>query len=252
MNREDQIFISNTSKRLPIVFCLDVSPSMGWRVGDNSTSIELLNAAVNNFLSELQQDMKARAAAEVAFVTFSTYLEADTEFVPVGLLHSQYFETVARGGTSIASAVLRSIEKIEERRRQLENSEIGYYAPFLVLVTDGDPDQIDDGVMYQKALAAVRSHCDSHIGASEIIVPFIIGVGDHIASDTLTAYSEGFTKGYFPIRGNADNVRIQFNKVFQMIGNSTRKSIHLNGTAKEIIATIQNDANDLLADLAGE
>lgn len=252
MIREDKLPITNTSKRLPIVFCLDVSPSMGWKEGSNSSSIELLNAAVNNFIWELKQDVKARAAAEVAFVTFSTNIEMDTEFESVSSLQNLTFAPVTHGGTYISKAVLRSIEKIENRRTQLENSEIGYYAPFLVLVTDGDPDNIDDAEMYNKALAAVKSHCDSHIGASEIIVPFIIGVGDHTASKTLNSYSEGFTKGYFPIKGKADNAKVQFNKVFQMIGNSTRKSIHLNGTAKEIITTIQNDANDLLADLAGE
>ncbi len=252
MIKEDKLPITNTSKRLPIVFCLDVSPSMGWRESSNSSSIELLNAAVSNFISELKNDVKARAAAEIAFVTFSTNIEMDSGFESVSSLKVPKLSPVERGGTYISKAVLRSIEKIEQRRSQLENSEIGYYAPFLVLVTDGDPDGIEDAEMHSKALTAVKSHCDSHIGASEVIVPFIIGVGDNVASATLTRYAEGFTKGYFPIKGKANNAKIEFNKVFQMIGNSTKKSIHLNGTAKQIIATIQNDANDLLADLAGE
>lgn len=250
----DRIQGFNTSKRLPIVFCLDVSPSMGWKDGNNSSSAELLNAAVNNFIAELKKDPKACAAAEVAFVTFSTNIVSDTEFESVSSISAQDFSPVSQGGTFISKAVLRSIDKIENRRRELENSEIGYYAPFLVLVTDGDPDEIDisESNTYNKALSAVKSHCDSHIGASEIIIPFIIGVGDHVASQTLSRYAEGFTKGYFPIKGNANNLKMQFGKVFQMIGNSTRKSIHLNGTAQQIIKTIQNDANDLLADLAGE
>lgn len=249
---EDKIQGFNTSKRLPIVFCLDVSPSMGWKEGNNSSSMELLNAAVSNFIKELKQDAKARSAAEVAFVTFSTNIEMDTEFESINSLKTPLFAPVDRGGTQMAQAVLRSIEKIEQRRTQLENSEIGYYAPFMVLVTDGNPDKNDNAAKYNQALAQVKSHCDSHIGASEIIVPFIIGVGDHIDSETLNNYSKGFTKGYFPIKGNASKAQVQFNKVFQMIGNSTRKSIHLNGATAEIINTIQNDMNDLLADLAGE
>ena len=249
---EDRIPGSNTSKRLPIVFCLDVSPSMGWKEGHNSSSIELLNAAVSNFIKELKKDPKARTAAEVSFVAFSTNIEMDTEFESISSLNAPTFAPVTRGGTQMAAAVLRSIQKIENRRRQLENSEIGYYAPFLVIVTDGNPDQNDNREQHNQALSLVRSHCDSHIGASEIIVPFIIGVGDRIDSKTLNSYSAGFTKGYFPIRGTAQKAAVQFNKVFQMIGNSTRKSIHLNGAAKEVIQTIQNDMNDLLADLAGE
>lgn len=242
----------NTSKRLPIVFCLDVSPSMGWQVGNNSPSIDLLNAAVSNFVEELKEDPKARTCAEVAFVTFSSGIVADTEFTSIGSLTTPRFRTVDEGGTEMGQAVLRSIEKIENRREQLENMEIPYFAPFLVLVTDGNPDENDEVSVQEKALDAVRRHCDSHVGASEIIVPFVIGVGDHISSKTLDRYASGFTKGYFPIKGKAGEAKVQFNKVFQMIGNSTKKSIHLNGKAAEIISTLQNDMNDLLRDLAGE
>lgn len=252
MANDDRRPNTNTSKRLPIVFCLDVSPSMGWKEGLNSSSIELLNVAVNNFIKELQKDAKACTSAEVAFVTFSTNIEMDTEFESIGTLKTPTFSPVSHGGTQMARAVLRSIDKIEQRKKQLEKFEIPYYAPFLVLVTDGNPDKNDDIAQYNKARTLVRSHCDSHIGATEIIVPFIIGVGDHIDAETLNNYSVGFTKGYFPIKGTAGSVKMQFNKVFQMIGNSTKKSIHLNGTAKEIIKTLQNDMDDLLRDLNGE
>ena len=246
------IRLLNTARRLPIVFCLDISPSMGWKRGENNSSIELLNVAVSSFIKELKQDTKARSAAEIAFVTFSTDIEMDTEFESINTLKTPVFSSVEHGGTQMANAVLRSIEKIEKRREQLENMEIGYYAPFMVLVTDGNPDKNDDSTKYAKAQNLVKRHCDSHIGASEIIVPFIIGVGDRIDEETLNDYSKGFTKGYFPIRGKAAKAQVQFNKVFQLIGNSTRKSIHLNGAASEIINTIQYDMNDLLADLAAE
>ena len=247
----DQIQGFTTTKRLPIVFCLDVSPSMGWKEGNNSSSMELLNAAVTNFVNEIKKDPKARTSAEIAFVTFSTNIEMDTAFTPVNQLSVPMFKSVEQGGTNMARAVLKSIEKIEGERNRLENAEIGYFAPFLVLVTDGNPDKNDDPKDYNRALAAVKKHCDSHIGAQEIIVPFIIGVGDHIDAETLNAYAKGFIKGYFPIRGNAAKA-CNFSKVFQLIGNSTKKSIHLNGDASEILSIVQNNMNDLLSDLAGE
>lgn len=249
-------FITNTSKRLPIVFCLDVSPSMGWPISQDSktTAMDLLNMAVNNFITELNADSKARTAAEVALVTFSSGIVTDTEFVSVSALKKTKIDALETGGTQMAQAVLRSIEKIEKRREYLEDMEIPYYAPFLILVTDGNPDENDDPIQQTLAIEAVRKHCDSHVGASEIIVPFVIGVGENISPTTLKNYAAGFTKGYFPIKGTTESARLKFNKVFMLIGNSTKKSIHLNGKAKaaEILKTVQQDMDDVLRDLIGE
>ena len=251
MVKLDQIISSmNSARRLPIVFCLDVSPSMGWEIGNGSSAIELLNAAVANFVNELKKDSRARSAAEIAFVTFSSGVIMDTEFKPLSVLTAPEFKPVEVGGTQMASAVLRSIEKIEEKRESLIDAEIPFFAPFLVLVTDGNPDDNDDPELSKKATAAVKSHCDSHVGATEITVPFIIGVGDGVNEKTLNEYSRGFLDGYFAIKGNAASVKTKFNKVFRMIGNSTTRSIHLNGSTTEIVKMIKQGMHDTLLELA--
>ncbi|MDO4615222.1 MAG: VWA domain-containing protein [Lachnospiraceae bacterium] len=242
----------NTSKRLPIVFCLDVSPSMGWNTGfGSSSSMDLLNTAVRNFIEEIKADPKARACAEVSFVTFSSDVEMSTNFESVSTMKVPRFQAVREGGTQMALAVMRAINKIEARREQLEDLEIPYYAPFLVIVTDGNPDQNDNQETAEIALKMIRSHCASDIGANEVIVPFVIGVGNIENSRTLREYVSGFSDGYFPINGKASAANTQFKKVFQMIGDSTKKSVHLNGTGKEIIETLKSDMNDLLRDLQG-
>lgn len=244
----------NASKRLPIVFCLDVSPSMGWRTHGNSSSIDLLNAAVSNFLNELRADAKVSACTEVALVTFSSAIKMDTSFESISTLKAPKFRAVWRGGTNLSEAVLRSIEKIENHRKELENNAISYYAPFLVIITDGDPDGADDTAKQMQAVAAVKKYCESHVGASEIIVPFVIGVGDHISSNTLNEYAAGFTPGYFPIRGTAENVKINFQKAFKLIGNSVKKSINLNGkqSTEECVSTIQPDMEAFWRELVGQ
>ena len=252
MSQNSNQYFANSSKRLPIVFCLDVSPSMGWKIGGNSSAISLLNAAVENFLGDLKADPNARASAEVAFVTFSSKIKTDTPFEPISSVKTPRFRPVWRGGTNLAEAVLRAIEKIEDRRKELESADIPYYAPFLVIVTDGDPDDTADQLMQMQAVSAVKRYCDSSIGATEIIVPFVIGVGDHISPETLNEYAAGFTKGYFPIKGTAESVKAKFNKAFNLIGNSTKKSIHLNGKAEDIITIIKVDMHDLYNDLVGK
>ena len=106
----------NTSKRLPIVFCLDVSPSMNWDV-DNSDiiPIELLNDSVNTFIREINSDGRTKSSAEVAYVTFSTNIEVDSQFMPARNLDNIHLKTVREGGTNMAQAVLRAYEKLEQR-----------------------------------------------------------------------------------------------------------------------------------------
>lgn len=217
----------NMAKRLPIVFCLDVSPSMGWKIDGNSSSMELLNEALNNFIRDLKRDPKLKSSVEIAFVTFSTGIENETDFKTINTIKPENFVTVKSGKSRISKAVLYSIQKLETRRNQLEQKGIGYYAPFLVLITDGNPDQNDNRASYQKALDAIQRHCHSHVGASEIIVPYIIGVGDFDES-TLNNYASAFKKGFFQIRGNGTDAKADFYKAFMKISSSTKHSQHLN------------------------
>ena len=68
----------NTSMRLPVVLCLDVSPSMSLH-----NRIEDLNRAIETFYTELHNEPKALASVEVAVVTFSSGLEQNTGFEPL-------------------------------------------------------------------------------------------------------------------------------------------------------------------------
>ena len=96
----EPIRIGNTIKRLPIVFCLDVSPSMNWDVDDTSISpIELLNNSVNLFIREINTDGRTKSAAEVAYVSFSTNIELDSPFMPARNLDDIRLRTVERGGS---------------------------------------------------------------------------------------------------------------------------------------------------------
>lgn len=236
-------------KRLPIVFCLDVSPSMGleW---EGISSIQLLNEAVEKFIKELREDIKTKAAAEIAFVTFSTNIEIDTPFESVVSISTPKFKTVDYGGTRMAQAVLRSVEKIEAKKKEYIDKSLDFYAPFLVLVTDGNPDENDDSALERKAIEIVNSHCTSHIGAEEIIVPFIIGVGDNVKA-TLNEYAKGFINGYFPIKGQSQKGS-SFNRVFQLIGNSIRKSVNLNSMNSEVLNSIKHQMETVLEELTGK
>lgn len=246
----------STIKRLPIVFCLDVSPSMNWDIDNRDISpMELLNQSVNTFISEINTDGRTRSAAEVAYVSFSTNIEVDSPFMPARNLDDIHLKTVAKGGTNMAQAVLRSYEKLDQRIREYAQNGIRHNAPFFVLVTDGNPDDNDDNFLQDKAIATVNEHCNSHQGADGIVIPFIVGVGRRVDKKTLLRYSEGFTNGFFHIRGNSQQVQTCFSDVFRVISNSTKASVHLNLSANEVIesirATMNNGVSDLDRELAG-
>lgn len=249
-NANDKISRLNSAKRLPILFCLDVSPSMGYHEGNNSSSMELLNVAVASFMQQLREHPKIKMAAEIAYVTFSTGVVSVSDFQPVVTMKTPVFQPVARGGTHMAEAVIRSIEIIESRLHQLENSSIGCYAPFLVLITDGNPDGSDSKVRQEQAINLIRQHCDFNADPSKIIVPFIIGVGDLVDKKTLNSYASGFTRGYFPIRGSDNMAQMQFNRVFQLIGNSARTSVKLSREVNEVLNTIRSSMNSVLDELS--
>lgn len=246
----------STIKRLPIVFCLDVSPSMNWDIDNRDISpMELLNQSVNTFISEINTDGRTRSAAEVAYVSFSTNIEVDSPFMPARNLDDIHLKTVAKGGTNMAQAVLRSYEKLDQRIKEYAQNGIRHNAPFFVLVTDGNPDDNDDNLLQDRAIATVNEHCNSHQGADGIVIPFIVGVGRRVDKKTLLRYSEGFTNGFFHIRGNSQQVQTCFSDVFRVISNSTKASVHLNLSANEVIesirATMNNGVSDLDRELAG-
>ncbi len=246
----------STIKRLPIVFCLDVSPSMNWDIDNRDISpMELLNQSVNTFISEINTDGRTRSAAEVAYVSFSTNIEVDSPFMPARNLDDIHLKTVAKGGTNMAQAVLRSYEKLDQRIKEYAQNGIRHNAPFFVLVTDGNPDDNDDNILQDRAIATVNEHCNSHQGADGIVIPFIVGVGRRVDKKTLLRYSEGFTNGFFHIRGNSQQVQTCFSDVFRVISNSTKASVHLNLSANEVIesirATMNNGVSDLDRELAG-
>ncbi len=252
MAKKNKSQIYNSARRLPIVFCLDVSPSMGWRIGNNSASIELLNEAVNQFIEELRADIRACSSAEIAFVTFTDRIEVETDFESVRTLPRQTFKTVEKTGTSLAQAVLHCIKKIENHREKLSDMETSCFAPFFVLVTDGDPDINDpeEPLLEGQALNALLRHCGNGVPASEFIVPFVIGVGDHVNPERLDRYASGVGPGHFSIKGQTADAQIKFGKVFKLIRNSASQSVR--DPKSEMIQMIQSNMADLYADLIGE
>ncbi len=229
--------VSNTSKRLPIVLCLDVSPSMSL-----NKRIENLNSAIKLFYDELRKEQKVLNSVEVAVVTFSTNIVENTDFETLDFLASKTFSAVPDGGTNLSTAVLLSIQKIEERLAELENSTIDNYLPFLVLVTDGDPDQTDNQSNLDKAIQSVLRHCETYKTPERLIAPYIIGVGEQVAETTLNRFADKFTGKAIIIDGDTSYQHDLFKELFAFISNSVKNSLKGTGDLKSLYESIQKTA----------
>ena len=212
--------IRNTNTRLPILFCLDVSASMAIRRNKAAPpSIDLLNEAVKQLLNQLRDELPM---AEVAFLTFSEREVDYLSFQSLSDLIDLEFHVVPENGTSLAHAVMESIEKIKEERRELERLMVENYAPFLIIVTDGDEGDTKQSDIKQ-AQETLYAHTCSR---SDVIIPFIIGVGEDVSLDKLKGYSRGFEEGTFRLKNSA---QVQaFRAIFKIVGDSIGSSVDLN------------------------
>jgi uncharacterized protein YegL len=135
-------FAANPEPRCPCVLLLDTSGSM------SGTKIDELNAGLQTFSEQLRSDSMAAKRVEVAIITFGPvstvqdFITADSFLAPT---------LNADGDTPMGEAVLRAIDLVTTRKRAYQSNGVGYYRPWIFLITDGAP--TDD---VARAVAAIR------------------------------------------------------------------------------------------------
>lgn len=123
-------FADNPEPRCACLLLLDTSASM------QGEKIRELNAGLVEFASQLRADAMASKRVEIAIVTFGPvkveqpFITADSFFAP---------ELEASGNTPMGEAVVRAIDLIAERKRSYRVNGIGYYRPWIFMISDGAP-----------------------------------------------------------------------------------------------------------------
>lgn len=123
-------FADNPEPRCACLLLLDTSGSM------QGAKIEQLNAGLRLFAEQLRADAMASKRVEVAVVTFGPvqllqpFVTADTFVAPL---------LTASGNTPMGEAIVRATQLIAERKQAYRANGIGYYRPWIFMISDGDP-----------------------------------------------------------------------------------------------------------------
>ncbi len=122
----------------PTVLLLDTSGSM-----TVESKIEQLNEGIRTFKEEIEKDELARKRVDLAVVTFGETVEVVQEFISVEDFEPPALE--AKGLTPMGDAILTAIGLIEKRKEDYRTEGIDYYRPWIFMITDGEPTDMNKG-----------------------------------------------------------------------------------------------------------
>jgi uncharacterized protein YegL len=123
-------FANNPESRCACMLLLDTSGSM------SGMPIQQLNEGVKTLKDELTQDSLASKRVEVAMITFGpATLESD--FQTVDNFFPKHLS--ANGDTPIGTAISMGIDLVNRRKQVYKENGVGYYKPWIILITDGGP-----------------------------------------------------------------------------------------------------------------
>ncbi|MCC2670736.1 MAG: hypothetical protein K0Q72_3207 [Armatimonadetes bacterium] len=124
-------FAENPEPRCPCVLLLDTSGSM------QGSPIVALNQGVRTFRDHLCRDPLASRRVEIAVVTFSSEVKVVQDFVTADQFDPPTLN--ADGLTCMATGITRALDLLQERKARYRTNGIAYYRPWVLMITDGEP-----------------------------------------------------------------------------------------------------------------
>lgn len=134
--------LANTEARCLCVLVFDVSGSM-------STSENSMNEALGSFIENLWLGMNgfsktSRESVELGIIQFDSKPTILRQPSLVTSICDSPLLQVNNGLTNTTDAIDRAIEMVEQRKKHYKQIGLPYYRPWIVLITDGNPDPYNE------------------------------------------------------------------------------------------------------------
>ncbi|MCS7029815.1 MAG: VWA domain-containing protein [Bacteroidia bacterium] len=126
----------NFEQKCLCTLVLDISGSM------SGQPIEELNRGLQEFYNTVKEDYVASSRLEVSIITFgSQVVMIQTPSLIDGFTMPTLY---ANGSTPLVDAVRMAIKQTQHRKEWYKSTGQPYYRPWIVLITDGEPDSDQD------------------------------------------------------------------------------------------------------------
>lgn len=127
--------VSNPEHRLPSILLIDISMSMA------GEPIRQLQEGIEFYHDSLVADNLARKRVEVAIIAFGGSVETIQAFATADNFASPTL--TARGDTPMGEAIVTALRILGERKQDYRDAGIQYYRPWVFLITDGGPTDLN-------------------------------------------------------------------------------------------------------------
>lgn len=189
-------FATNPENRCASLLLLDVSLSM------QGERIRQLNEGLTVYKEELAGDGLARKRVEIGIITFGGVVETIQPFTTVDFFTPP--NLTVNGDTPMGQAVCAGLDLLDVRKQEYRNNGIGYYRPWIFLITDGGPTDINTS-QWSQAIERVKR------GEAEKTFSFF-GVG--VEDADMTRLAQLCAREPLKLDG------LKFRELFQWLSNS--------------------------------
>ena len=126
----------NYEQKCLCVLVLDVSGSM------RGNPIAELNQGLKDFYQEISNDETTKQRLEIALIEFNSAVK--NTLSPALVDNFTMPELEANGSTAMVDAVNAAIDLVADRKAWYKETNQNYYRPWIILMTDGEPDSDQD------------------------------------------------------------------------------------------------------------